>query len=306
MFSLSNASEGRRLDMSYVREWAQEIASSYLNEQIEPTTALQKIASEQELNPHQICLVAGEANKEIHRIKFASVSDKYFAADFPLADAKHVITSLQADTGEVKVAGFIPAPIYDKEEIDMFSAFGVKEEDETFSKTASLKSDMKATLLKAELFLEKSAERIEMRRAAVDSQERSFIKQARQYVLGSADDQAGRLKAIGDLSKVASEINFGGAQKALAKLAFVLGREGLLTVSQATDTAKHFMKQAQCEVPDGLFDRNLPLTVVNGVHPIYVTLKTYNSHAAALDGDMASHRLVEDRVRILRQKMRVM
>ena len=121
MFFEPGAFQERKFDISYFREWAGEIASSYLNSGVAPTDSLAKIASAEELTPHHIEVLACEANKEIHKHKYAAAQDKYFAADFPLADAKSVISQLQADGGEVKVSAELPAPVVQKQELDFAS-----------------------------------------------------------------------------------------------------------------------------------------------------------------------------------------
>ena len=152
-----NASDfaGPKISMEYYREWAEEISSSYLNSNCMPTDTLTKIAQSEELLPFQIEILAAEANKSIHSHKYANLDEKYFAADFPLADAKEVINSLQG--GSVKVAGQFIEPKFGLSEIPD-DIFGVK--PEPMDKTAELKHQIKLANSKSELFIQKAKDQV--------------------------------------------------------------------------------------------------------------------------------------------------
>lgn len=302
-FEPSSFSE-RKLSMDYFREWAGQIANSYLSGGTVPTDSLCKIASQEELTPHQIEILAAETNKEIHRIKYASAKEKYFAADFPLADAKRVITSLQADGGEMKVASHMPEPKFSDARPSPFEMFRVK--PEVLDKTASVKHQLKVASVRGELLEQKASDKLLLSKYASEAAEHSFIKQARQMVLGGGNSSE-RLRLLGAAGHFVKSAGFSGVgRKPLAKLAYVLGREGLLEKNHATLAAEYFLKEADCKVPQEMISEWLTSCVVNGNHPLYITLKTLNDRQNEVQELCGQGKLIQDRLKIVRQKVRAL
>lgn len=295
----------RKLTMESFREWAGEIASAYLGGSQAPTDTLCKIARSEELTPHLIGVLAAEANKEIHRQKFASAKDKYLAADFPLADAQKAIASLQADGGAVKVATAMPEPKLTDRGMDLHKAFGV--EPEVMDKTASVRHDVKLASCKADLLLQKLKDRVVLGKYAAEAAESRFIKQARQMVLSNADTPPERMKLLGSLDQFVKESGMKSGRPLLAKLSYVLGQEGLIAPKSAQASSDYFMsKEADMKAPEELISAWLPARIVNGNHPLYISLKTFDSVSSALNLDMQRCKLVEDNVKILRQRVRAL
>jgi hypothetical protein len=289
-----------KVSMEHFREWANSIASSYLTSGTEPTTSLCKIAQSEELTPHQIALVAGEANKLIHQQKYAAAADKYFAADFPHADARAAIASLQ-NGGSLKVAAVLASPT--AEVPDDYDPFGMGPQGEV--KTAELKHQFKHTILKTANLQEKLRDRAILTKEAADNAERAFIKEARQAVL-SDSNSAERMKTLGGIDHFAKCAGL-DAKRQLAKLAYVLSREGLLTQSHAKTALSYFMsKEADCKAPEELISEWLPARVVNGTHPLYITLKTFHDHQGRMDDNRGRSSIVDDKLQILRQKVRAL
>jgi hypothetical protein len=304
MFFEPDSFSEHKLSMEHFREWAGEIATSYVNGGTAPTDSLLKIAGQEDLTPHQIAVLAAEANKEIHRIKFASAKNKYFAADFPLADARHAISKLQAGPGEVKFASAMPEPVF-SDDFDPFAAFGVKEE--VMDKTADVKHELKVAAIRGELLENKLEDEITLIKQAVEDSEHKFIKQAREYVL-TAENSSDRMKCLGNLDKFIKEANMGFAKHLLAKVAYVVGREGYLEPAHAKTAVDYFTmsKEADITAPQVLISEWLPAQIVNGTHPLYITLKTIKNKHSALDLASNQHKLVEDRLHIIHQKVRAL
>lgn len=299
MFFDSSSFAEPKVSMEHFREWANSIASSYLSSGIEPTTSLCKIAQSEELTPHQIALVAGEANKLIHQQKYASAKDKYFAADFPHADARAAISSLQ-NGGTMKVAAVLSAPAPSAVPED-YDPFGVGPQMEV--KTAELKHQFKHTILKTASLKEKLSDQHFMQKQAAENAERAFIKEARQAVLSDSSSTE-RMRTLGGIDHFAKCAGL-NAKIQLAKLAYVLGREGLLTPSHAKAALGYFLsKEADCKAPDELISEWLPARVVNGTHPLYMTLKTFHDHQGRMDDTRGRSSIVDDKLQILEQRAR--
>lgn len=290
------------MTMGHFREWASSIASAYLNSGVDPTMSLCKLARVEELTPPQIATVAGEANKLIHQHKYASAKDKYMAADFPHADARTALGQLQG--GSVKVAAQIPEPVLRQNQSwDEYAVWGV--ERPTQVKTAELKHEFKAATLRAEMVRDHLNDRQIMSKLAADNAEQAFIKTARQYVIQDSNS-ATRMKTLGGLDHFAKCANM-DAKPQLAKLAYVLGREGLLTPAHAKTAMAFFMsKVADCKAPQELISEWLPARVVNGNHPLFITLKTFHENRARMNGDRGASSIVDDKLHILRQRVRAL
>lgn len=291
------------ISMAHFREWAGEIANSYFNAGAAPTETLTKIALSEELVPHQVEVLAAEANKEIHKHKYASAKDKYFAADFPLADAKLAIKSLQADGGAEKISAIMPEPKFKTPEMDLFAAFGVS--PETIDKTASVRHELKVASVKGGLLEQKVEDKLTLSKFAAEAAERNFIKTARQYVL-LKEASSSRMKALGDLDHFVKSAGMPEGRIPLAKLAYSLGREGLLSQDHLKKAFGYLTKQADVKAPEELISEWLPAQVVNGEHPLYITLKTFRDCKNALEDCYNEHKLIHDKLCVVKQKVRAL
>lgn len=303
MFLEPGSFKERTLDMSYFTEWSGEIANSYFNAGVAPTETLSKIAQSEELTPHQIEVLAAEANKEIHKHKYASADDKYFAADFPLADARKVISNLQADGGKEKIAVEMPEPQFKTQEIDLYKAFGV--EPEVIDKTAAVKQQLKFASIGGEVLEQKHQDRILMTKMAADAAEEKFIKMARQMVVQN-DNSADRFKTLGKIAQFVASSGMIEGMKPLAKLAYILGREGLLPQDKAATAVEFFKKQADVTAPEELISNWLPAQIINGEHPLYITLKTFRDHKNLLEDYNTDYKIVQDQLKTVKQKVRAL
>lgn len=300
MFDISgDASSGKT--MAHFREWAGEIANSYFSANAIPTDTLTKIARTEELTPHQVELLAAETNKLIHSHKYANASDKYHAADFPLADARQAIQSLQIDGGVTKVSASFSDPVYEKQEIDLYKAFGVA--PEVLDKTAALKPRMKLACEKATLLKQKIDDKIFEVKTAAETARNSFIKTARQHMLEEGNS-LDRMKILSHLNHFVKAAGIPVGKKMLAKLAYVLMKEGKLEPAAANRVIAYFTKEGDEKAPAELISGHLQGQIVNGQHPLYITLKTVGDHEADLLRYQQQGLLVDDKLRILKQKIR--
>jgi hypothetical protein len=291
-----------KYSMADYREWAGEIANSYLNAGAIPTDTLTKIARTSELTPHQINILASEANKLIHTTKYASEANKYFAAEFPLADANNAISALQL-AGEVKTAAQFIDPICSDTGPDVYDMFGIKPEE--LDKTASVKHQMKAASQKAILLNQKIDDKLFEIKTASETAKHNFIKQARQYIIDEPNSLA-RMKMLGVMDHFVKSAGLPAGKVLLAKLAYVLGKEGKLEPKHVKIATEYFTKSADQTVPEELISKDLPANIVNGEHPLYITLKTVGDNEADLLRYVQESTLVQDKVRLLGQKIRAL
>lgn len=305
MFFDTRSFQETKLSLETVREWAGTIANEYLLSGTPPTQALCKIAQVEELTPPQIEMVAAEANKMIHTQKHASMKEKYFAADFPHANAKEVIGKLQASGDGVKIAAKVLDPIFKPQGPDEHSMFGIK--PEVMDKTASVRRELKDSYEKVALLKQKTEDRLFILKSAYAEAERNFIKKARQMVLSSASNPTERLQVLGSIDHFVKCAGMRFARPSLAKLAHVLKQEGLLLPQNAEETIEYFMsKEADVKAPDELISPWINARVVNGNHPLYITLKTFRD--CAQEARDCSHRynLIHDQVEMVKQRIRAL
>lgn len=289
--------------LGHYMELAGEIANSYLAAGAAPTDTLVKIARTEELVPHQIELVATKANQLIHNHKYASAKDKYLAADFPLADAKQAIKSLQLDVMKTASQEFaepkLPEPAFDP-----FKAFGVA--PETLDKTATLRGHMKVAEQKVELLQQHMDDRVTMTKFAAEDATRKFIKEARSYLI-TEESSTARMHLLGTLDHFVKTAGIPVGRQLLAKVAFVLGREGMLEPRHAKAAVDYFMsKDAGAEVPKDLISKKPQATVINGVHPLYVQLKTVGDLEADLLRFVQQGLIVQDKRKVLTEKIKAL
>ena len=303
MFFNSSDLVESKYSMDHYREWAGEIANSYFNAGALPTGTLVKIAKSEELTPHQVATLAAEANKLIHHHKYANEKEKYFAAEFPHADAKMALKELQLDGGEVKVAGTFTAPKLPDTGPSPYEMFGIL--PEVMDKTAEVKHRLKYASDKSGLLEQKLQDKIYITKTAKEDASRSFIKEARQHLLDEGSS-ASRMKVLGRLDHFVKSAGFPVGKQLLAKLAFVLMKEGKLEPKSAQAAIEYFTKEGDNKAPLDMISQSLPANIVNGQHPLYITLKTIGDHEADLLRYENDALLTQDKARILKQKIRAL
>lgn len=306
MFFDTGSFNEQKISMSHFKELAHSAANSYLSGGDEPTEFLCKVAQQESFVPHQIHTLASEINKTLHQKKYASADDKYHAANFPLADAREAVKRLQADGGEVKVAMVLKEPVFDDPMPDPHKMFGVEPEG-GMDKTASLRGELKNAMEKTALLKERTADLMRISAMEADEAELRFIKTARQYVLSNSTDGDDRMQRLGELDHFYKQAGLSGAKRPLAKLAYVLGREGMLEKTSAVKAFNYWMdKKADQEAPEEWISPLLKARVVNGQNPLYITLKTFNDKCDRMNLHKDRYQLVDDRLKVLSQKVRAL
>lgn len=307
-FNPSSFSESK-LSMDHFREWATLVSNSYLSSGEDPSSSIAKIASDNDLTPPQIQTLVGESNKLIHQCKFASADDKYHAADFPLAETAKVLDKLQVDGGELKIASYMADPKIDNESnsFDPYEAFGVVD-DGGHSKVAALKGEIKHSLEKLALLNQQIEDAIIVGEYAKESAEKNFIKTARAEILKNCFNQQDRMELLGQMSFFCKQAGLEKEAKIpLAKLSLVLGHEGLLDPGICKKASEYFMdKLADENAPEELISPNLKARVINGKHPLYISLKTFTDRCNALNKNLDRRNVIQDKVNITKQYARAL
>jgi predicted nucleotidyltransferase len=231
------------------------------------------------------------------------MDEKYFAADFPLANAKEVIRNLQG--GTTKIAGAFVDPIIPMTEgPDAYDMFGVK--PEVMDKTASIKHQLKYASEKTALLNQKIEDEIIMKTASLEAGEKNFIKTARAMVLEGYNSNE-RMQTLGYIYHFTKQAGYQKVgKKLMAKLAYVLAKEGMLEPRHAKVANDFFTKEADLVAPPELISQNLNVQIVNGTHPLYITLKTVGENEADLLRWNRDADFVQDKARILKQKIRAL
>lgn len=295
-------------DIQHAREYANSVANNYVSSGIAPNESVVKLASSEGWTPEQIKVVATEANKAIHSVLYKTASEKYHAADFPLADVSKILETLQIHDGQDKIAAQFVDPILEKEygpsAEDMF---GVKVEE--LDKTASVKGHVKVAQEKAGLLRQKIYDDLSMENLRIDNAEKAFMKEARQLIMQNSLTALDRYKTFGTCYQFAKTAGFEEISKeSFAKLAFVLGKEGLIETNRAKEAMNYFMdKTADQKVPEHLISKNLTgLEICNGEHPLYITLNTVDIHKRRKEGLENRFKIVQDTLDGLSQRIRAL
>lgn len=310
-FDLSSFSSSS-ITMDHFREWAGLVSGSYMSSGQDPSDSIAKIAQDESLTPDQISTLVGESNKMIHQQKFASADEKYHAANFPLADTSKILSKLQVDGSQEKVAFFISDPVFETgKNIDPFEMFGVEQED--FCKRASLKTDLKAAQEKLALMKQKIDDSVITSEYAVKTAENNFVKEARNMILKNSfnlEDRVGIVKEIFEFGKTAGHDN--EIARPLAKLAMVLTKAGEIDTKIGNDLSKLFLKKASFQktadekAPQSLISPNLKARIINGKHPLYGTLKTFVSVNNALNENLSRQNIIVDKLNLTKQYIRAL
>lgn len=289
------------LSMETFREWAGAIANGYFTCGTPPTELLCKIASTEELTPHQVEVLAGEVNKAIHTVKHASAKDKYLAADFPLADSKEALKSLQGNSGMIgKFAVEIPRPVCNDTGPDAYEMWGIT--PQALDKTASLRAEMNYASQKTAMLRSKLSDKALLSKYAAEKAEEVFIKEARQHVLEGQDSEE-RLLKLAYIHEFTKLIDYPEAKPMLAKLAYVLGREGMLEPLAAKIASECLSKGTNHPLLK-VAEHLLPKVARSGT-TLEAALKTFRQHRATYQSCAERGVVVDDRLGELGQRLRV-
>lgn len=275
-----------------LENWSKVASNRFTQEGIPLNATVEKIAQENDLNPHFIERLCEMANLVTHNAIIPKDPEKRASFAFPLADAKKVSSSLgPCPVGPKMISDYAGPPQgIPSDGPSMAEMFGVGEDHGghqggeiaprqkliiMIQKKAALRDRLHDGILKSAM-LQETGE------AAVCSQ----IKQA---VIQGAE--------LEEIHKVASEAGYGEiTAEILPKYAQDLARTFLVP--------QDGVEKLAFEAPEELINRDVPVTVINGRNPLIASLKTLkeykNNHYHVRDGLMGINQELE----ILQQKLK--
>lgn len=268
-------------------------SDGYLKSKASLNASLKKIASSEGLEPHQVNYVAAEANKAVWANHYKT--DKAAAYDFPIADPTVILGDLQNKpvTKTASMASLdysLPPNSLEKVAHDR-SYMGVFE--------SGVLDDVSRKEIKAQLSyrMEKIAmEKDRLRGEAllikneIHKLEESFIKEARQTVIGTPfSERPSALEKLAEFVRGTGEFEIG--RELMKKLASKIVREGLI-------------KQADMKAPEQYISEKLPARIINGNHPLFITIKTIRDKQKYLSDCNNGFIICDDTLPLLKEKIR--
>lgn len=294
-------------DISTAKEYAQSVASSFINSNVAPNESIQKLAAAEGLTPNQIEVIVTTTNQLIHSERYKTASSKYHAAEFPLADTKVILDALKIDGGEKRAAAFVDPKLSEDRHFDFEKAFGVKIPE--IDKTASTLHNVKVVKQKLDLLHTKMASRDLVMQSESKDLETKFIKEARQTILQNCSNASERYSCIGAIYHMAKQAGLkDDAGKPLAKLAKVLQAEGFMHGVDVDSAVEFFMsKEADQKAPEHLISKELTgVEITNGQHPLYISLNTLAIHNKEKAVNENAFKRVRDTLEGLEQRIRAL
>jgi hypothetical protein len=262
------------------------IASNrYLSDKVPLTGSLQKIADENGLNTHQVARVAEMANHETHAALWASEPDKTKVA-FAVADPSKVSVKEAPRESRPSTERSVPRRDRGPSTSEMFGVnpqnvhnglTDVPEKKQIIviiEKRAAAKRGIEDDLIKTTMLHE--------------HEEKNLGRLVKQAYLGDGIklDQLYAAACAEGLGDVAGEY----FPKIAAQLQMELGRAELTKLAW--------------KAPEELIDYDVPLTIVNGAHPVMISLDAllkYRDDVMTFNGRMSR---INDEVTILGERLR--
>lgn len=307
MFDINNFMHNN-MSLEMHKQLAAEAAAAYIKSGENPNDFITKVAQERDMTPSQVHILTTQTNHLIHQYKYANEKDKYHAANFPLADSKEILKGLNKVASEVRTSDCFVDPIIEKPVHDLDGYFGVKTAEDNGVKTAELKAVLKAKEIQVQDLVKKANyDKIEQA-SKLDSSKMSFVKTARQHIIDESNSEK-RMHVLGLLDHFSKTAGFQKIAKPLLfKLAYSLEKEGKLMPRDAKAALDYFSKEADCKAPAELISEKLIGTcrVVNGDHPLYISLKTIADDEAALWRLDSQNKLFQDKLKVISQKIRAL
>jgi hypothetical protein len=259
--------------------------------------SLKKIATQENLTPHQLEYVVAEANKSVWSRLFAM--DKTASYDFPLADLKAILGDLQEVRGPSKVSGadldYLSPPSSTKvASFDPFEALGVQEN--ALEKSAAARKEVKRQLQARFEKLSSAKEELERLMFVADSDiqslELKFVKEARDLVceIPFTDRNVG-VEKVAEFLRGCGRPEHG--TRLMAKLSHVLTRQGLV-------------KKADLKAPEEYISSTLPAQIINGNHSLYMTIQTLFDRYDDRFGCERRYEIVDSSLPVIREKIRAL
>jgi hypothetical protein len=261
---LREGAPSKSVDLEVLKEFSKQAASDLLGSDSTPLNySIQKIAKVENLVPGHIDIVCQEANRAVQSELFKTAKDHY--TDFELADPSVIISNL--DTAVQKTAGLKELSDFDLPPSQHDSRHSIG--DFSLSKTAghagladTSKHSKQKEIEKTAAQFRESKEELLIIDAQIQSLENKFVKIAREQLIPSAfKERAADGKQIALFCKEAG-LDLKQTNHLMGLLDYVLKGQGLIE------------KTADLKADEKYISENLNAKIVNGTHPLYITIKT--------------------------------
>jgi hypothetical protein len=277
---------------------AKTAAKRYIDEGVPLNETISKLAQQNDLNPNQIDRVCEMANIETHKALWSKTAQKE-TISFPLAKAAQV-KQMNGDPGEVKTAApidmsadYLGPPKGLPSHGDLNTLMGIdKTAGHNGLEGASPKQRIIATLQKKAAERERVADKICYQGMELETLEKEAWGHVKQTVIGGTSfQQVYDAAAAAGLAKVAGEY--------LPKF-----HERLITETYGAQRNR-LEKMAIAPVDPDLISENLGnMTIVNGAHPVLVSLDTIQKKTGEIKQGLINLISIDDDLKIFGQKLR--
>lgn len=271
---------------------AKTAADGYLKNKTPLNSSLKKMASSEGLVPHQVELVAAEANKLVWASHYQN--DKSAAYDFPLADPRAVVDEMQVKpvekVAEANLDYALPPSSLQKQAADkqIYGEFFTGLTDGNEQKT--LKHTLQARYEKLAQAKDEAEGDLMLMRAKIDMLDLNFVKEARQMVI-----QTPFTERPETMKKIAEFINSTGkyevGKRLITKLSSKVVKDGLV-------------KQADLQAPEQYISETLPARIINGNHSLFITIDTIVKQEDAYSSLHKNFVICDDTLPVLKEKIR--
>lgn len=284
MFSyLLDGGAPKSSDLEVLKELSKEAASAFLGKGSTPLNfSIQKIASSSNLTPGQIDVVCQEANRMVQAEMYKTAQDHY--TDFELADPSVIVSNLDKSIQKT-------ASVSEK-----WSEFDVapserNNTDFAVTKTAGFSGLTDSRKLEARKVLEKTAQQLKdigddllIVNAGIESLENQFVKVAREQVIPlSLKERPEAVRHIHFFCKSAG-LSDASTDRVMGLLSYVLKQQGLVE------------KTADLKADEKYISENLNAKIINGTHPLYITIKTLVDKNVRREALENNHNLIKTKL----------
>lgn len=302
MFGFLGQGSTKVASLDILKEYAKHAAHSFMGkDQVPLSHTIQKTASVENLTPEEISIVCQEANKGVHAQLFKSAEDKYI--DFEIADPSVIVSNIEksiqktasADSYDSafdfafgktasKESGISEFDISPDEAKTAFGDFqvtgtnghdGLKVPQYHIDKVAALRDQGELDDIVGDIIIIESQ---------IEGIKSHFVKTARNQLLSyNLHERAAKFPGIAQFCKEAG-MKEKGINELMDLTAHVMHKQGLLE------------KTADLKAGADLISNDLDAKVINGTHPLFITIQTLADKETRREALMDRHNLIKTRL----------
>lgn len=257
-----------------------------------------KIAQQESVTPVQIGFLTAEANQTVWKNLYDL--DKKASYSFKPVDPKEVLDQLQSEGPSMSkqasvhsdYLGAPQGPALDQSWNMSIKTYG------TMTKTASERKELKHVLQnrleKMALAQEQLISREITAESMVEVSESEIVKQAKQMIMELPfEDRPAGLGKIAEVVRATMlpKKKDKEAARLIVKISSLLKKHGLI-------------KAADLKAPEQYINSKMPARIVNGRHPLYITIDTLVNRWNELDQIRQGREIVDSSLPVLKEKVR--